>query len=123
MKQTMNQILCLVAFLAVGSIPVFGKPFAEGPYLGQTPPGPIAQVFAPGLICNTGQGQWESHGTFSADGKAFSIRVHSLRNSLTAPSELTTQLTNICVTTCITPTECKKRECFSPGYTLYALEF
>ncbi len=71
MKQTMNQILCLVAFLAVGSTPVFGKPFAEGPYLGQTPPGPIAQVFAPGLICNPGQRTWEVFGTFSADGNTF----------------------------------------------------
>ena len=71
MKQTMNQILCLVAFLGVGSIQVFGKPFAKGPYLGQTPPGPIAQVFAPGLICNTGQRTWEAFGTFSADGNTF----------------------------------------------------
>ena len=71
MKQTMNQILCLVAFLGVGSIQVFAKPFAEGPYLGQAPPGSTAQVFAPGLICYTGQGQWESHGHFSADGNTF----------------------------------------------------
>ncbi len=71
MKQTKKKIVWLVAFLAVGSIQVFGKPFAVGPYLGQTPPGPIAQVFAPGLICNTGPQQWESHGTFSADGNTF----------------------------------------------------
>ena len=79
MKQTMNQILCLVAFLGVGSIQVFGKPFAKGPYLGQTPPGPIAQVFAPGLICNTGQRTWEAFGTFSADGNTFCFqRINGL---------------------------------------------
>jgi len=71
MKQITKNIVWLAAFLAVSSIPVFGKPFAKGPYLGQTPPGPIAQVFAPGLICYTGQGQWESHGHFSADGNTF----------------------------------------------------
>jgi len=41
MKQTRKKMIWLVAFLAVGSIPVFGKPFAKGPYLGQIPPGPI----------------------------------------------------------------------------------
>ncbi len=71
MKQTMNQILCLVAFLVIGSIQALAEPFAEGPYLGQTPPGPIAQVFAPGLICNSGQRTWEVFGTFSADGNTF----------------------------------------------------
>ena len=71
MKQTTKKIVWFVVVLAAGSIPVFGKPFAKGLYLGQSPPGPIAKVFAPGLICHTGYGQWESNGTFSADGKAF----------------------------------------------------
>jgi len=73
MKQTKKKIVWLVAFLGLGSIQVFGKPFAEGPYLGQTPPGPIAQVFAPGLICHNGAGphQCELFGTFSADGNTF----------------------------------------------------
>ena len=70
MKQIKKKIVWLVAFLGIGSIQVFGKPFAEGPYLGQTPPGPIAKVFAPGLICNTGR-PWEGFGTFSADGNTF----------------------------------------------------
>jgi len=39
MKQTRKKIVWLVAFLGISSIPVFGKPFAEGPYLGQIPPG------------------------------------------------------------------------------------
>ena len=60
-----------MTFLAVGSIPVFGKPFAKGPYLGKTPPGPIAQVFAPGLISDTRPRRWEAFGTFSADGNTF----------------------------------------------------
>ena len=58
MKQTKKKIVWLVAFLAIGSIPVFGKPFAVGPYLGQTPPGLIPKVFAPGLICDTRPHQW-----------------------------------------------------------------
>ncbi|MCP4262148.1 MAG: hypothetical protein GY774_32300 [Planctomycetes bacterium] len=53
MKQTMKKIVWLVTFLAVGSIQVFGKPFIKGPYMGQTPPGPVAQVFAPGFISDT----------------------------------------------------------------------
>jgi hypothetical protein len=49
------------------------KPFAKGPYLGQTPPGPVAQIFAPGLICHygTGSSKWEANGTFSAEGNTF----------------------------------------------------
>ncbi|HUU19822.1 MAG TPA: hypothetical protein VMW72_21910, partial [Sedimentisphaerales bacterium] len=71
MKQTKKKMVWLVVFLVVGSIPVFGKPFAVGPYLGQTPPGPVAQVFAPGLICDTGKHPWEANGSFSADGNTF----------------------------------------------------
>ncbi|MHC4536714.1 MAG: hypothetical protein ACYS6K_22425, partial [Planctomycetota bacterium] len=71
MNQTKRKIVWLVAFWGISSIQVFGKPFAVGPYLGQTPPGPVAQVFAPGLICDTRPFQWESHGHFSADGNTF----------------------------------------------------
>jgi len=72
MKQKKNEMYLVMGFvLAVGSIEVFGKPFAVGPYLGQTPPGSIAQVFAPGLICDTRPRKWESHGHFSADGNTF----------------------------------------------------
>jgi len=71
MKQTKKKIVWLAAFLVIGSIQVFGKPFAKGPYLGQTPPGSTAQIFAPGLICHTGPLWWESHGHFSADGNTF----------------------------------------------------
>jgi len=71
MKQTKKKFVWLVAFLGVGSIGLCAEPFAKGPYLGQTPPGSTAQVFAPGLICDTRPQVWESHGTFSADGKTF----------------------------------------------------
>ncbi|MFC1603671.1 hypothetical protein ACFL5F_01465 [Planctomycetota bacterium] len=71
MKRTRNQIVTLIVFLGIVSIPVFGKPFAVGPYLGQTPPGPVAKVFAPGLICDTRPHQIEAWGTFSADGNTF----------------------------------------------------
>jgi hypothetical protein len=55
----------------IGSIKTPAEPFAKGPYLGQTPPGSTAQVFAPGLICDTGAHQWESWGSFSTDGNTF----------------------------------------------------
>ena len=71
MKQKKNEMYWVMAFVLAGSIQTFGQPFAKGPYLGQVPPGSTAQVFAPGLICRTGYRQWESNGTFSADGKAF----------------------------------------------------
>ena len=71
MKQIKEKIVWLIAFLVIGSIPVFGKPFAVGPYLGQTPPGSMARVFAPGLICDMRPHQWESPGHFSADGNSF----------------------------------------------------
>jgi hypothetical protein len=73
MKQK-KKVFWLVAFMAVGSIEVFGKPFAVGPYLGQSPPGAIAKVFAPGLISDTRPHQWEIHGHFSADGNTFCFR-------------------------------------------------
>ena len=77
MKQTKKKMFLLVALLGVGSIPVFGKPFATGPYLGKTPPGSTPQVFAPGLICNTGKHPWEANGTFSADGNTFCFNRRS----------------------------------------------
>jgi len=41
----------ILAIALLISSTVCAKPFATGPYLGQTPPGPVAQVFAPGMIC------------------------------------------------------------------------
>ncbi|MFC1636204.1 hypothetical protein ACFL5Z_15340 [Planctomycetota bacterium] len=71
MKQRGYATYWLLAIALWGSSKGFAKPFAMGPYLGQVPPGSTAQVFAPGLICRTGYRQWESNGTFSADGKVF----------------------------------------------------
>ncbi|MCP4261905.1 MAG: hypothetical protein GY774_31040 [Planctomycetes bacterium] len=72
MKHKKNEMYWIMGFvLAVGSVQAFAKPFAVGPYLGQIPPGPIAKVFAPGLICDTRPQTWESWGSFSADGKVF----------------------------------------------------
>jgi hypothetical protein len=61
----------IVPLLWTGCFQAHAEPFAKGPYLGQTPPGSTAQVFALGLICRTGSRRWESNGTFSADGKVF----------------------------------------------------
>jgi hypothetical protein len=71
MKQTKKKMVWLVVFLGIGSIQASAKPFAKGPYLGQTPPGPIPKVFAPGLICNTIKHPYDTFGTFSADGNTF----------------------------------------------------
>jgi len=71
MKQTKKKTVWLVVLLGIGSISLCAEPFAVGPYLGQTPPGPVAQVFAPGLICDTRPHQLEGWATFSADGNTF----------------------------------------------------
>jgi len=61
----------ILAIALWDSSTVLAEPFAIGPYLGQAPPGPIAQVFAPGLVCRTGyphfcfkhwlQRRWSGH--------------------------------------------------------------
>ncbi|MBW1869433.1 MAG: PD40 domain-containing protein [Deltaproteobacteria bacterium] len=71
MNQITKNIVWLAAFLGISSIQALAEPIAKGPYLGQTPPGSTAQVFAPGLICDTRPRRWESHGQFSADGNTF----------------------------------------------------
>ena len=71
MKQTRKKIVVLMVFMGISFNQVFAKPFAKGPYLGQTPPGPIPKVFAPGLICDTRPHQLELWGSFSADGNTF----------------------------------------------------
>ena len=72
MKRTTKKIVWLMAFFGVNTIGLCTQPFAVGPYLGQTPPGSTPQIFAPGLICQSGIS--ESDGTFSADGKVFCYR-------------------------------------------------
>ena len=70
MNRAKNQMVTFMVFLGIGPIGLCAKPFAKGPYLGQTPPGSTAQVFAPGLICHTEPRRWEANGTFSADWKS-----------------------------------------------------
>ena len=71
MMQAAKDILWLTVCLGVGTIGLGAEPFAKGPYLGQTPPGPAARIFSPGLISDTRPQVWESNGTFSADGNTF----------------------------------------------------
>jgi len=71
MKQRGYVTYWLFAIALWGSSTTFAKPFAVGPYLGQIPPGPIAKVFAPGLISDTRPHQLELWGSFSADGNTF----------------------------------------------------
>jgi hypothetical protein len=71
MMGTKNLIVTFTVLLGMGSVGLCAEPFAKGSYLGQTPPGSTAQVFAPGLICNTRKRPWEANGSFSADGNTF----------------------------------------------------
>ena len=73
MKSQWN-IPWIVTIVLSGCIQASAEPFAKGPYLGQTLPGSTAQVFAPGLICDTRPHRWEIHGHFSADGNTFCFR-------------------------------------------------
>jgi len=81
MKQTTKKIVWFVAFLGMNTIGLCTEPFAKGPYLGQTPPGPTAKVFAPGLISDTRPKTYESNGTFSADGNVYCYARASLNQS------------------------------------------
>jgi hypothetical protein len=71
MKRTRDQIMTAMVSVWISSLGLCAEPSAKGPYLGQTPPGPIAQVFAPGLIYNTGTRPWVANGSFSADANTF----------------------------------------------------
>lgn len=71
----MRQSVLCVFSLSICCI-TSAKPFAKGPYLGQTPPGSTAQVFAPGLICDTLPQTWEAFATFSADGNGFCFHTN-----------------------------------------------
>jgi len=98
MKLMKNQIVTLMVFLGIGSIQASAEPFAKGPYLGQTPPGPVAKVFAPGLISDTRPHTWEAWGTFSADGNTFCFNgppggicvTENTDQGWTAPKRITT---------------------------------
>ena len=81
MKQIVKNMLCLAAFFGADTIGLCAEPFARGPYLGQTPPGSTAQVFAPGLISDTRPLTSECGGTFSADGNTFCFTRCYMRGS------------------------------------------
>ena len=73
MIKTHSYIIAGCIVLAICSV-ASAEPFAKGPYLEQIPPGPVAKVFAPGLICDTRPHRYESHGHFSTDGDTFCFR-------------------------------------------------
>lgn len=50
-----------------------GFPVLEGPYMGQTPPGMVAEPFAPGVISKEG---WELEGVFAPGMKEFYFTIN-----------------------------------------------
>ena len=64
MRRTRNQMVTLMVFLGIGSIGLGAEPFAKGPYLGQTPPGSVSRIFAPGLISKLGNASGNLLDTF-----------------------------------------------------------
>lgn len=91
MKTHLYSVGCIVWIIC--SV-VSAEPFAKGPYLGQTPPGSTAQVFAPGLISDIRPNTWESHGTFSADGNTFCYLCSSVHRSGRIGGVFVTEKTN-----------------------------
>lgn len=57
-------------------------PVLEGPYMGQQPPGMLAEPFAPGIISKTG---WELEGVFAPDMKEFYFTLD--RGKIVSPTE------------------------------------
>lgn len=67
--------VCISTILVILAITINGQnhgqdelPVLEGPYLGQTPPGMVAEPFAPGIISTEG---WELEGVFAPGMKEF----------------------------------------------------
>jgi len=56
-------------------------PIFEGPYLGQKPPGMVAEPFAPGIISTDG---WELEGVFAPGMKEFYFTIDRAENTETA---------------------------------------
>lgn len=81
MNPKRNTKYLIVTIICTGCIQAYAKPFAKGPYLGQTPPGSTARIFASGLITDTRPKMWESHGTFSLDGNTFCYLRCPIRHS------------------------------------------
>lgn len=70
MKTVNHTIYIILLCCLLTGVSKSEEPFAQGSYLGQTTPGPVAEVFAADLICCSGA-TWESHGSFSLDGNTF----------------------------------------------------
>ena len=65
-------IVCIVLLVFTGCAKQDDFPVLKGPYLGQTPPGMKAEIFAPGII-STG---FNEHGiSFTPDGKELYFRI------------------------------------------------
>ncbi|MEP0266307.1 hypothetical protein [Dokdonia sp.] len=56
----------------------FDFPYIEGAYMGQKPPGMIAEPFAPGIISKEG---WEIEGVFAPDMKEFYFTTRSKKDA------------------------------------------
>jgi len=74
-QDTIKYSVCMSVWLLfisnVTATALTRDPIAQGPYLGQTPPGSTPKIFAPGLICKSGKEHRESNGTFSGNGRMF----------------------------------------------------
>jgi Tol biopolymer transport system component len=68
MKRAYSSIAMLIAVLSASNASGRDFPVLEGLYLGQEPPGMIAEVFAPGIVSTDG---WELEGVFSPGMKEF----------------------------------------------------
>ena len=82
MNRFYNFTALLIAFLILSSeshsqdeFPTF-----EGPYLGQKPPGMVAEPFAPGIISTDG---WELEGVFAPGMKEFYFTIDRFKNTET----------------------------------------
>ena len=69
----MRTIFLTLAFLAVITAGLSQTKSSDGSYLGQTPPGAIPQLFAPGIISLNNR--FETYPTFSPDGKEMFFSV------------------------------------------------
>ena len=70
MKRICISIILLLSILTMSSKSYSQDKFPaiEGPYMGQTPPGMMAEPFAPGIISRDG---WELEGVFAPGMKEF----------------------------------------------------
>lgn len=66
--KTIKTVLAMALLLSAKSYSQEEFPVLEGPYMGQTPPGAVAEPFAPGVISTSG---WELEGVFAPGMKEF----------------------------------------------------